>query len=151
VAKKFKFSLESLKKYREQRLLLAKRDMAQVSARHSEISIRIQNCENEARNALGDALSVGSTAAAFLMGASLHEGALAMKKTLAEELQLVEKELVRHQEWVTHLSRELKAVEKLEERQRERHNKEILTKEKQAMDAWVAERWGRSPMARIQK
>jgi flagellar biosynthesis chaperone FliJ len=45
----------------------------------------------------------------------------------------------------------LKAVEKLEERQRERHNKEILTKEKQAMDAWVAERWGRSPMARIQK
>jgi hypothetical protein len=75
VAKKFKFSLESLKKYREQRLLLAKRDMAQVSARHSEISIRIQNCENEARNALGDALSVGSTAAAFLMGASLHEGA----------------------------------------------------------------------------
>lgn len=151
MAKRFKFSLESLKKYRKQRLLLAKRDLAQVNARHNDLLNRLEACELEAHAALGDALSVGSTAANFLMGARLHESALSMKKSINEELGLARKELERHQEWVTHLSRELKAVEKLEERQRSRYDKEILTKEKQSMDAWVAERWGRSPMMRVNK
>ena len=151
MAKKFVFALESLKKYREQRLLLAKRDLAQVNARYNEIQAKIENCAIEAKNALADALNIGARAADFLMGATLHESARAMKKALAEELVGADAERTRHQEWVTHLSRELKAVEKLEERQRERHDKEVLTKEKRHMDSWVAERWKRSPMARIQK
>ncbi|MEO5667255.1 MAG: flagellar export protein FliJ [Bdellovibrionota bacterium] len=148
MAKKFKFGLEALKKYRDQRLLLAKRDLAQVNARHNEIISKIESCDHEARESLGEALNITKNAANFLMGASLVESALQMKKSLTGELATVAKELERHREWVTHLSRELKAVEKLEQRQRERHDKEILTKEKQAMDSWVAERWGRSPLAR---
>jgi len=151
VAKKFKFTLETLKKYRAQRLLLAKKDLALINARFNDLMLRIEVCNTEAKLALDDALTVGKRAMDFLLGASLHESARLAKKNLSGELELVQKELDRHQEWVTHLSRELKAVEKLEERQRERYNKEIVTKEKQNMDAWVAERWGHSPMSRIQK
>lgn len=151
MAKKFKFSLETLKKYRAQRLLLAKKDLALINARFNDLMLRIDACNQEASSALDDALTVGKRAMDFLMGATLHESARLVKKTLSSELEIVQKELDRHQEWVTHLSRELKAVEKLEERQRERHNKELSMKEKQAMDSWVAERWGHSPMSRIQK
>lgn len=150
MAKKFKFGLEALKKYRDQRLLLAKRDLAEVNARYNELLNKIESCDGEAHQSLGDALKISSSAAFMLMGASLHGAAMQMKRALGGELETVQKELERHREWVTHLSRELKAVEKLEEKQRERHDKEVLTKEKQAMDSWVAERWTRSPMSRKQ-
>lgn len=151
MAKKFKFSLDSLRKYRDQRLLMAKRDMAVANASFNAVQEKIANCDREAKASLEDALNVGNSAASFLLGASMHGSALLYRKNLVEELAQSSKELEKHREWVTHLSRELKAVEKLEEKQRERYDAEILTKEKQSMDEWVAERWGRSPMARTQK
>lgn len=151
MAKKFKFSLDALMKYREQRLLMAKRDLATVNARYNKILEKIDSCNKEAKSALSDALSIGTSAADFLLGASLHGSALLYRSSLEDELAQVSKDLEKHREWVTHLSRELKAVEKLEEKQRDRHESEAEKKEKHEMDDWVSERWGRFPVARVQK
>jgi flagellar export protein FliJ len=142
----FKFSLESLKKYREQRLLLAKKDMAHINSKYNDILLQIERCHSESRDSLADALLVGTNVSELLLGAALHESSVQRRCALDEELKQISKDLEKHREWVTHLSRELKAVERLEEKQRERHNKKAQTIEKRKIDSWVAERWSRSPV-----
>jgi flagellar export protein FliJ len=39
------------------------------------------------------------------------------------------------------LAKELKAVEKLEEKKKDRYEAELNLKEKKDMDSWVAEQW----------
>ncbi len=148
MAKAFKFRLEALKKYREQRLLLAKKDMALVNARLGDVLEKIEHNIKEESESLADALGAQKSAAVMMLGATLHESARSRRHKLSEEKARIEKELEKHRDWVTHLSRELKAVEKLEEKLRERHEKALQEQEKKKMDSWVAERWSRSPARR---
>jgi len=142
VAKIFKFKLDSLKKYREHRLLSAKKDMAEVLSRLAEIESQIKNSAIEARASMERAYDFSHGNVGLLtLEASLLGGELSKKRQFQEDLQRVEAELEKHREWVAHLAKELKAVDKLEEKQRERHDSTIEMREKRGMDAWVAERW----------
>jgi flagellar export protein FliJ len=139
---KFKFRLASLKKYRETRLLMARKELIQVESQIFEL-------QQDARRAAGNRADL------------LHEGngniSLAMRQLnadlvatetqrigrLEKELLRLEEERARHARWVVHLGRELKAIEKLEERKREAFESEQRLAEKRTMDNWVAEHWGR--------
>lgn len=147
MAKAFRFRLDALKRYREQRLLSAKKDMALVLSRISEIENNIRRCDEEAVGAIGASYDFSrGSAAVLIMGAQLLNTELRRKRQLEEEHKLAEKELEKHREWVAHLAKELKAVEKLEERQKERHKSHLAMREKRAMDAWVAETWSQKKL-----
>jgi flagellar export protein FliJ len=142
VAKAFQFKLRALKKYREQRLLSAKKDLALVESRCQELKNSIQNIFDEDHKTLGESAAMLETnLSTVLMNSDFLEINLKRKKQATEALRLAEGERNKHQEWVSHLAKELKAVEKLEEKQFKRYLAELSLQEKRAMDAWVAERW----------
>jgi flagellar export protein FliJ len=135
----FKFRLESLKRFRDNRLLVARRDMAIVLAQVQAVESEILAASKE-RAQLFDL----DTAASFERGfKGLIDSATTKIKQLESKLGEHKVELERHRSWVAHLGRELKIVEKLEEKKREEFLNSERLKEKRLVDSWVAERWVR--------
>jgi flagellar export protein FliJ len=136
---KFKFRLESLKTFRDQKLQAAKKELAILLEQHRSVLQNHRRCFEQQRIALEE------REASLMSGALVQDdpvASLRLKESrLRSELSRLESEIERHQKWLTHLGRELKVVEKLEEKQRAEFESKQLLKEKRRMDSWVAERW----------
>lgn len=137
MAKKFKFQLDALKRYRENRLLVARKELLRVEASIFEASSNLRRAFAERADLVG-----GSAPASLrTLYAGLAESETARIRKIESEIKQLEEERERHARWVTHLGKELKAIEKLEEKRREAHDAELRLSEKKFMDSWVAERW----------
>ena len=142
MAKKFQFRLEALKRFRENRLLLARKELIAVETRVFEAKQAITRAQSDRVESL-----VPPEAGLRLLYADLVVGETARIRRLEGEVKQLESERERHAHWVTHLGRELKAIEKLEERKREQHEHDIKLAEKRSVDDWVSERWAHTPAA----
>jgi hypothetical protein len=138
---KFKFQLDSLKKFRERRLLVAKKDFLEVEGRRQDLLKEIKNAEAERLSVLGWSQDIG--VGSLYLG-TLSYGQSRKIQDLGEKIQKVDAEIERHRSWVAHLSKELKAVERLEEKKRQIFDDEKKRQERRFQDGWVVERWAQS-------
>ena len=145
MAKVFKFKLAALKKYRERRLLMAKKDMAEVGGELSSIDRQIAEYEQGRKESLSSSFaSDGSSNGAFLsLEAYSVSASSAQLGQLRDKKSFFEREYNKHREWVAHLSKELRAVEKIEEKQRARFELEQKKKEKRIDDSQAGDSWAR--------
>jgi len=145
VAKAFKFSLEVLKKYRERKVLLAKRELADLQGDLFRLEDEISSTTSGRKETMTSCFSEGgaSTGALLMFEAFVVEGSTQKLGVLREKKVFLEQEVEKYRDWVAHLSKELKAVEKLEEKQRARFEEEQKRRIKRADEDWVAENWGR--------
>lgn len=145
MAKAFEFKLEALKKHRERKLLLAKKDFAVLAAELSDLEEGLNKIFSQRKESLADAFEQDNVTTGMLLSLDAYrvEAANSKAKELQEKKAFVSREHEKHREWVAHLSKELRAVEKLEEKQRERYEAEQKTREKRQADSWVAENWTR--------
>jgi hypothetical protein len=135
--RKFKFQLEALKKYRDNRLLIAKKDLMEVEGRRHDVLERIRIAQSERLSVLGlEDRQMLPIAGELAKGQ--HQKIDQHQKQLLE----IEKEIDRHRAWVAHLSKDLKAVERLEEKKRQAYDEDVKKYERRFQDAWVVERWG---------
>lgn len=139
---KFSFRLEPLRKFREQRLLAARREMMTVQgALVDAADARRKAFADRAALLEIDDLSERARSAALVQSVTLHIAQLHQK------IRELEEDFERHRRWVAHLGTELKAIEKLEERQRTQFEDGERLKEKRQADRWVAENWSRGRVA----
>lgn len=136
---KFVFRLAALKRFRENRLLIARKDLIRVEDRVSELTRAMRRAVSERSDLIG-----ADEARLRLLYACLVESETSRIRRLEADLREAEQERDRHARWVAHLGRELKAIERLEERKREDFDAEVKLREKRASDNWVAERWSHS-------
>jgi len=136
---KFRFKLDALKKYRERRLLVAKKDMMEVESRRMQVVEKSNLATQERSSALG--FDPADVKMLPLLG-MLVTGQNQKIEQFQKQLEEIDKELERHRSWVAHLSKELKAVEKLEEKKRQAFDEDMKKLERRFQDAWVVERWG---------
>ena len=137
----FKFAFESLKKLRSNRLLVARKEMLSVEG-------KLRDAVNEHQGAtmsrvhLFDSRDGGALSAGELnLTMELISTQTQKLSQLEKKILTVQGELERHRNWVAHLGKELKIVEKLEENQRTAFVEKERFQEKRAADRWVAERW----------
>ena len=139
----FVFKYEAMKKYRLHRLLVAKKELAQIE----ENLHGLKRARNEALSERGEAIEasvkVQARVADFIWYPQLVEIQGKRIALLDEQIKHIEVEFERHARWVAQLGQELKIVEKLEERQRAAFEFEEKMREKRRADRWVAERWQR--------
>lgn len=138
---KFKFRLEALKNFRDQKLQAAKKELAILLEQHRSVHQAHRRCFEQQQVALEQRqaeLELG-----HLSSSDLVDGLRVKELKLRQELNRLDAEVERHQSWLTHLGRELKVVEKLEDKQRQAFEAEESLREKRKMDSWVAERWKR--------
>ena len=135
---KFKFKLDALKKYRERRLLVAKKDLMEVESRFQQTTEKVRHCESERLSVLG--FDPADIKMLPLMGV-LASGQNQKIDQFKKELTQIETEIERHRSGVSHLSKELKAVERLEEKKRQAFDEDMRKYERRFQDAWVVERW----------
>ncbi len=137
---KFIFRLESMKKYRANRLLLAKKEMLKIEADLYQKKTQL----NQAVIGRGEEIEASLKNLGVFAAARLHSELGNMQAELIgriqEDIKGLESEFERNREWVVQLGQELKIVEKLEEKQRSVHDSEQRMDEKRKMDRWVAER-----------
>lgn len=145
MAKAFTFKLEALKRHRERKLLLAKKDFAVLTAELSDLDEGLKKFSAQRRESLADAFEAGELSSGLLLSLDAYrvEAAQASLRELQEKKVFLSREHEKHREWVAHLSKELRAVEKLEEKQKERFEAAQKTREKRQEDSWVAENWTR--------
>lgn len=145
MAKAFSFKLEALKKHRERKLLLAKKDFAVLTAELTDLEAGLDEFAKQRKESLADAFEAGEMSTGLLLSLDAYrvEAAQSKLQDLRERKSFVGREHEKHREWVAHLSKELRAVEKLEEKQRERFETEQKIREKRKEDSWVAENWTR--------
>jgi len=137
---KFVFRLAVLKRFRENRLLMARKDLMIVENKIFELTTSLKKALADRGDLLDSSARALGTSAAFL-DASLLESETVRISRLQRAITAQEIERERHARWVTHLGRELKAIEKLEEKKREAFEQIERDREKRSMDNWVAERW----------
>lgn len=145
MAKAFKFSLEVLKKYRERKVLLAKRELADIQGDLFRLEDEIQSITEGRKETLASCFSQQGTSTGALLKFETFvvEGSTQKLEVLREKKAFLEQEVEKYRDWVAHLSKELKAVEKLEEKQRSRFEEEVKRRAKRADEDWVSENWGR--------
>jgi len=138
---KFKFAFDSLKKMRHSRLLLARKDMIEVEG-------RLRNTIDQSRNAMMERVRLFDTRDEGKLSNSdlrltmeLITGQTQKMGQLDKKISVLEAELERHRNWVAHLGKELRIVEKLEEKQRAEFELNERMKEKRLADRWVSENW----------
>ncbi len=137
MAKKFKFKLGALKRFREARLLNARKDLVAIEARiHDHAVVAKAARANRAQLA-----TETMNAAEMALNALLIESESQRVRIADGAIKVLQDERERHARWVAHLGMELKAIEKLEARQQERHDADIRLGEKRSMDSWVSGRW----------
>lgn len=138
---KFKFAFDTLKKLRANKLLLARKEMIEVESKVRDV------LEDHRRAAVSRAqlfdmrdegkLPVGELQLTMdLITSQTQKMGQLEKKNLT-----LQGELERHRNWVAHLGKELKIVDKLEEKQRNAFLEAERMQEKKTADRWVAERW----------
>ncbi len=143
---KFVFALETLKKYREKKLLTARKDLASIEAE----LIKIRGARDLAIQGLKESIEASrpragkGTMAQLSLHSFLSEGQHALIQSCESEIRRIEADAERHRSWVAHLGKELKAVEKLEDRKRRSWEELEKKAERRKADGWVAERWTRS-------
>jgi len=144
---KFKFPFESLKKYRENRLLTARKEMVLVQTQINALTQRQEeskqwrgNILETSKNISFDPMQLG------YMNLIGHESLRV--RQLEEKILALNEELERHRSWVTHLGRELKIIEKLEEKKAAEFTEQEKLKEKRFIDGWVAERWSHTKVSK---
>ncbi len=145
MAKAFKFPLEVLKKYREQKVLLAKRELADLRGEQYRLEEHIKTIQKGRFDTMASCFSNDgrSTGALLKFESFVVSGSTEKISDLKEKKAFLDDEVEKHREWVAHLSKELKAVEKLEEKQRRRHDENQKRLEKRADESWVVENWER--------
>jgi len=131
---KFVFALESLKRHRNQRLLVAKKEMSFVEGRLQDLHLELRRALEIRSGLLSSELMIGQ-----------YAGAASYKMQVVErEIANAEEELARHKSWVLHLGKELRVVEKLEEKKKAAFESALKLQEKRAEDDWVTMSWGRN-------
>ncbi len=139
---KFKFNYETLIRYRETKLLLAKKDMFQVESQIRQISDNMNKCLEDRKILIGESHDTDNkTVNQIQMAAELVDSQTRKIKLLTHEMLTLEKELDRHKNWVAHLGRELKIIEKLKEKQKEKWENEARSQETKSTDDWVSQDW----------
>lgn len=138
---KFVFRLDSVKKFRENRVLLAKKELLRLESELLGNRNQMRDTVDE-RSADIDGSQRKVSAMRF---AQLHADFVVMHSEkivrVESEIQRLEEEVERQRRWLTHVGQELKILEKLEQKQREQFDARERTLEKRKMDAWVVERW----------
>ena len=138
---KFVFAFESLKKFRSNKLLIARKDMFVAEAKLRALLESRQKSEEERGRLLDEQCSGELSISRLQLLSDLTYGETLRMREYSDEILAAEKELERHRSWVTHLGRELKIVEKLEDKRRASFEEEQRNLEKRRVDGWVAERW----------
>lgn len=138
---KFVFKLDSMKRFRENRLLVAKKDYARIEAQLEELKSKLYSVEQQRKEAISQSVSDLEAFAVAQLNATLIHGQNIRKDLICKDIKRVEEELERQRRWVAQLGQELRVVEKLEEKQRTAFEDMQKMYERKMMDRWVAERW----------
>ncbi len=132
-----------LKKLRENKVLSAKKELAVIEEKLLKLKNKKEQLLQGRSHLIEDSQSLNLHLAFSRVAANLVTTETTRLRALEREIIDVEFEVERQRNWVTHLGRELKIVEKLEEKKREEWALSLKMKEKRKTDQWVAERWGR--------
>jgi len=140
---KFVFTLQALKEFRANRLLMAKKELHLLDDRILQMNSDMLALAESQSLLVGRSIE-GIENIREALGASELAGTERRRsERIATDLVQVEEERERNKRWVTELGRELKIVEKLEEKQKATFEAAEKLREKRGMDRWVAEHWGR--------
>ncbi len=138
---KFKFTYDSLIKYRESRLLMAKKELFKVESDYRKL-LDARDSAVKNRTELLEAQRNSKTHVSALQLFSDLIGSETTKfRKLSDEMLSLEKEVDRHKNWVAHLGRELKIIERLKEKRKIAFEKEKKIREQKEIDNWVSQEW----------
>lgn len=150
MASKFVFNLAALKKLRTHRLNIAKKEYLRIQSLLYSYEDQIRNLKMQREQTLGEAIEKKSTSSSVNGMAYLIQGVSAKINLIEEKIKEMQPDLERHHRWMVEASRDLKAIEILENKRFEEHKKEELRKEKRQSDQWASESVARA-MARAQE
>jgi hypothetical protein len=140
MAKKFKFSLDVLKRYRESRLNSAKKELAAAESLVFDLSRQLRQASIDRSDFIHQSINHQTAGVDQVSSQMILVETLRIRKT-EDALKQAEEERDRHTRWVQHLGRELRAIERLEEKKLDIHNEDMRLQEKKLVDGWVAEHW----------
>lgn len=142
MASKFRYQLESLKKLRELKLVMAKADFAAVSADLSACDQKIVNAKNNVRELIGDQRQSDDISHVKLFS-HLSETEHDRIELEMEKRKVLQADFDRHSAFVAFLRSELKAVERHEENQKELFHKEQEKTLSKSIDEIISIMWNR--------
>ncbi len=138
---RFRFAFDSLKKMRFNKLLVARKELVEVE---DKLRMVLEEHLKTAisRTELFDDRDSGILSAGRLqLTMDMVQSQTQKMYRLEKHILTFQEEVERHRNWVAHLGKELKIVEKLEENQKNAFEAAERTKEKRMSDRWVSERW----------
>jgi len=142
---KFQFRLEPMKKYRENRLLMGRKDLARLENQLADLTARKKHLEQQRSDLVQEVRAIEHSWADAHLAAELVPLQETRIAGVVREMKFLEDEIERQRRWVAQLGQELRVVEKLEQKQKEAFEAEQVLKEKRRLDGWVAERWRPTP------
>ena len=144
---KFIFSLDSLKKLRSHRMSIAKREFTRIQAQVFSLQDQIEKLKFERRQSLGE-ISDSMIGSGTVNGMSFLISSISDKmKILEAKIEDLAPDVERHRRWMVEASRELKAIEILEEKRKQEFLFEQDKKEKRRIDQWSSESFARKMVA----
>jgi flagellar export protein FliJ len=149
VGPSFHFRLERVRVVRERKEKLAQRELAQAISRHSStvVDLRtadadLEHAREEQRSASGES---GAVSAGELLARQVFlERAEAQRRQRARELEQREAEVAQRDAELTTAASEHKMLERLSDRRRGEHERELARREIGALDEIASARFHRS-------
>jgi flagellar export protein FliJ len=149
VTASFRFRLERVRVVRERTEKLAQRELADAISRRSGTVAELRTADADVEHAREQqrsaaAVSGAVSAADLLARQAFLERTEAQRRVCAHELQLREVEVAERDAELASAASEHKMLERLSERRRDEHERELARRELGAMDEIAAARFSRS-------
>jgi flagellar FliJ protein len=149
VTASFRFRLERVRAVRERKEKLAQRELADAISRHSGSVAELRTADADVEHARAQqrsaAAETGAVSAADLLARQAFlERTEAQRRVCANELQRRELEVAQRDAELATAASEHKMLERLSERRRDEHERDLARRELGAMDEIAASRFSRS-------
>lgn len=138
--KRFKFSLDKLKGYKEQILEKEKNDLAQLRSQQRALEDEKHKVEETLRLSNEEFVKKsgnGMTVIQITMFKSYHQSLSQQIKELEESIEKMDKRVQRQLKVVVEATKEVSSLEKLEEKQLEAYNFQVAKAEEQFISEYV--------------
>lgn len=136
---KFVFNLEVLKRLRKHRVGIAKREYLKIQARVFSLEDEIANLRLQISQTLGDSNAHMAKTGQVNGMSFLLQKASDKIKIIEEKISDLQPDVERHRRWMVEASRDLKAIELLEDKRKSEFDHQVLKREKRQMDQWASE------------
>lgn len=143
MSKRFEFPLEALRRHKTYTLNHAKKEFLAIQNKILEKTESLKTMLAQKTELMTQEALHKKTLPSLAMQPLLLDMQRKRIDNIGREILALEEELERHRRWLSEINKELKALDKLEEKQHQRWEKAKNRKEQNQRDAWVTIQWSR--------